>query len=31
LDTAGTYVVTASVFDDADGDAPSVPITVVVR
>ena len=30
FDTAGTYTVTLSVFNDADGDATSTPITVVV-
>jgi hypothetical protein len=31
FDTAGTYTVTFSVFNDADGDATSTPITVVVH
>ena len=31
FDTAGTYTVTLSVFNDADGDATSLPITVVVN
>jgi hypothetical protein len=31
FDVAGTYVVTLSVFNDADGDATSEPITVVVN
>ncbi len=30
FDAAGTYAVTLSVFNDADGDATSIPITVVV-
>jgi len=30
FDTAGTYTVTLNVFNDADGDATSIPITVVV-
>ncbi len=30
FDVPGTYVVTLSVFNDADGDAISTPITVVV-
>ena len=30
FDTAGTYTVTLIVFNDADGDATSIPITVVV-